>query len=274
MTDIVTVLDTTVSVADTYLPGRHPIIGWQNLLTDAEATITASSEVASQLAINCIDGKEYTVWQTTSGGTQYIQVDFVSPKSVNYCAIYGHNLPSVAGSYTVQYWNGSAWVSISSTVTPASTAPSMITFGNVSSTRFRVLFSSSAALSIAIIYIGRYTQMQRGCWAGFTPPWMGRNTVVTSTVSQNGVLLGRSVRHLGLKWSLVFDYVTPAFIRSDWMPFIISAETNPFFVQWNPSEVPDEVVFAWIEDPSKDVTPPRYTNHSYMSCAVNCVGKS
>jgi F5/8 type C domain len=274
MTDLVTILNTSVAPSITYNPGRHPIIGWQNMLADTSATITPSSQASTALAVNALDGKEYTFWQTTAGGTQYLQVDFSIAKSINYFAIQGHNLPSVGGSYTVQYWDGSAWQALGTTVTPTTTSPSMITFGSITATRFRVLFYSSAALSIAVMYLGQYMQMERGCWNGLTPPWMGRNTVVTTTVSQNGVLLGRSVRHLGLRWSLSFNFITPAFIRSSWMPFIISAETNPFFVQWNPVDNPDEVAFAWIEDPSKDVTVPKYTSYAYMSCAVNCVGKS
>jgi hypothetical protein len=146
----------------------------------------------------------------------------------------------------------------------------------ISATRFSLLITFPAAFSasIAIVQFGKSMQMERGCWQGLTPPWMGRQVEVTTTKSEGGSLLGRSVRRLGVAFSMDFDYLTDAFMRSSWMPFMIAAETAPFFVIWNPLDYPTEVAFCWVEDPSKDFKAPTFSSRSLMTCGVKMKGKT
>lgn len=273
MPDLVTILDANTGTSVTEASLRHPVIAWQNILADDDATLTPSSEVAGYLAINAIDGKEFTFWKLAAAGTQSLEVEFTSPREVNYCAIHGHNMASAGGSFTVQKWSGAAWVTLGTTVSPGTGAPAMVRFATESASRFRILFSSSVALQLAVVYLGKSFQMERGCWSGMTPPWMGRVTSGTTTKSEAGVLLGRSVALRGVKFEMAFEWLTIPFVRDYWMPFVVACEESPFFVLWNPADYPDDVAFCWIEDPERDLSRPTLSGHSHMKAGANIVGR-
>jgi hypothetical protein len=252
--------------------GKHPIFAWNNLLTASDATLTPSSEITDHLAINAIDGKEYTYWQSAGSGVTTLQVDFATAKDINFVAIHGHNVGTLGGTFGLQRWTGAAWVDVV-TAALTSSAPRVLTFASVNGTRFRIYFDTSAAVQAAVLSLGTYMQMERGCWTGMTPPWMGRVTSVKSTKSEAGVLLGRSVKLMGVKFNMDFTYLTIPFVRDYWMPFIINAEDLPFFVLWNPVDYPDDAAFCWLEDPSKDAQPPRLMAHAHMSASITVNGR-
>lgn len=267
-----TVVPSNTSVSST---ARTPRICWQNLFTDPFAAVTPSSQAAGYEAANLWDGKEYTYWRPVGSGTHTILIDLVSSRSVDFLAVYGHTLNKVAGSVRLQYdaTGSGSWVDCAPAISPTTSAPILSTFAPVFSNRFRLVVTCSGTVNIGIAAFGTSMRMERGCWTGSTPPWMGPAVEVVTTKSENGVLLGRSVKRLGVEFSMDFDFLSSDFVRDEWMPFITSTQAGPFFVQWNPAEYPDEVCFAWVDNPAKDIHAPKWTGPSVMSCGISCKGK-
>jgi hypothetical protein len=254
-------------------PSKFPCIGYENLLTRSDCTFTVSSEDGSYLKANLLDGKEFTYWKQSSGTSHYISGVFPSDQEVNYVALHGGNMVAAGTTITVKYKTGGTWYTAGTPFTVIDSSPIMISFAPILAKEWKIEFATSGTFFLAIAYIGRSVVMERGCWTGFTPPYMGRVAESITSVSESGSLLGRSFRRKGVKFDMNFDWITQEFIRGEWMPFVFAAESMPFFVQWNSLDYPAEAAFCWVNDPSKDFTHPRFTNHSYMSCAVSCTGR-
>ncbi|WP_425436311.1 discoidin domain-containing protein [Paenibacillus rigui] len=86
------------------------------------------------------------------GTTQWVQYDFASARTISSTDIYwfdddqGIDLPA---SYTLQYWNGTAWVNVAnpSGLGIAANQYNTTTFTPVSTTKFRVNITAKAAYS-------------------------------------------------------------------------------------------------------------------------------
>jgi len=274
MTDLTTILDVSTGGALS-TSGRAPIICWQNHFADPTVSVfSGHPEVDGHPAINVADGKEYTTWQSVSDNVTWPSIEIGAPseKQADYLAIHGHNLGEIGARVLVQVWQADAFITVSDT-TPATSAPLLIRFPSASSLRWRILFATTESVRVAVLSLGSAMTMERGCWEGFTPPWMGRMTEVTTTRSESGVLLGRSLALRGVEFDMNFEFLTIAFVRNSWMPFVIAAESAPFFVQWNPTEYPDDVAFCWIADPSKDIQRPRMKGPGHMSASVKVKGR-
>ncbi|WP_436239641.1 galactose-binding domain-containing protein [Paenibacillus sp. LjRoot153] len=89
------------------------------------------------------------------GTTQWVQYDFASAKTVSSTAIYwfddnqGIDLPA---SYTIQYWNGTAWVNVASPsgLGVVANQYNTTTFTPVSTTKIRVNITAKATTSTGI----------------------------------------------------------------------------------------------------------------------------
>jgi hypothetical protein len=256
-------------------PSKKPCIGYDNLLArvaDFSGTFVASADDGVHTKENLIDGKEFTYWNPGTSGTHYVGFTAPAAQEVNYVALHGHTMVAAGTTVNVKYKSGGTWYTAASAV-PTHNGPLMISFAPILSSEWRIEFVSSAAFFVAIAYIGRSVVMERGCWTGLTPPWMGRVAESITSVSESGSLLGRSFRRKGVRFEMDFDFITQDFIRGEWMPFVLHAESLPFFVQWNSLDFPSEAAFCWVNDASKDFAHPRFTGPTLMSCAVSCTGR-
>jgi len=262
----------------TLWPSKAPCIAYDNVFARVgdlpNGVFVADADDGVHVKENLLDGKEFTYWSPGSSGVHYLYFYSLVKTEVNYIALHGHSMSTLGNVYIqVMYKTApGAWTEVADKyVTDA--GPIMLSFLPVRAKEWKIQITSPSNYRIAIAYIGRSMVMERGCWSGFTPPWMGRVAESITNVSESGSLLGRSFRRKGIKFSMDFTNISQVFIRDEWMPFVQSAESLPFFVQWNSLDYPLDVAFCWVNDASKDFKHPRYSSHSHMSCGVDCTGR-
>jgi hypothetical protein len=252
---------------------RAPRVLWQSLLRTA-TTLTASAQSAGFEVVNLLDGLAYTAWKQTGNTTATITLTLPASALANALGVHLHDLHQSGGKIRVEAKDLSGtWVIVCPDYHPPTGAPFLLTFADTLSDAWRLVITCpSGSATLGTAYLGQALRLERGCWDGSTPPWMAPEIQAITTRSENGTPLGRSVKRLGVKFAMDFDHLTAPFVRSQWMPFIASVESMPFFVQWNPTEYPDEIAFAWVEDPAKDIRPPKWTGPDHLSCGLTCKG--
>jgi hypothetical protein len=125
---------------------------------------------------------------------------------------------------------------------PTDRGPAMFLFDEITSARWRISISRTVMPEIAVGWFGDALVFERPFYGGFTVPRMDRNTQIMGNISGTGELLGRSKKRTTLSasysWSnLTYDWVRANLDGPDGL--IQSAESEPLFVAWRPSETQD-----------------------------------
>ena len=93
--------------------------------------------------------------------------------------------------------------------------------------------------------------LQRRIYVGHTPIPYGRESRVTTGVSESGNFLGRIVLGESLETSVDLQNMTPAWYRAEMDPFIAASKEAPFFFAWRPDSYPRETGYAWMTNNPK-----------------------
>lgn len=140
-------------------------------------------------------------------------------------------------------------------------------FTQVNKRYYRLVVVSGATVpSISCVWVGEAMELQRGLPSGFIPPHLSLDNKYVNSKSDTGLLLGRSITSKYNKGSIKVNSVTPAWVRSDWQPFILYAETMPFFFSWNEADYPDEAVFCIS---STKIKAPKYKDAMFMDISLD-----
>ena len=118
----------------------------------------------------------------------------------------------------------------------------MFFFAPVTSLRWRVRVQRCVLPEIGVVRVGSSLVMQRSFYGGFTPSAMARNTEVIGNQSGSGELLGRSRKRTTLNIQMPWENLTYSWVRSNLdgpNGLIQSAEAEPMFAAWRPSENSD-----------------------------------
>ena len=243
---------------DLYLSGdfavdpNAPRIGYKDLIGSGSAS--ADFEEANYPATNIQNVSTGNYWRSTDDTTtQYVEFQ-VSPTTINYFAIAGHNL--AGAQLTVQRRDDPAdpWENVTDPVIPGDNHAIMWAFLPVVSSgfwRLEIVPVEGNFPRIAVAYLGEYLTLERRMYVGHQPSNYAVTSNVTSNMSESGQFLGRVVRNQSLDMNPpTFSNVTPAFWRSYIEPFARSAVTRPFFFAWRPAQYPLEIAFGWVTDPA------------------------
>jgi hypothetical protein len=111
--------------------------------------------------------------------------------------------------------------------------------------RIRVTLTGGSDREIGVIYAGVALQMERPLFGGHSPINLSARTDYQNQVSDSGNWLARSIVREGLETEYTFKYISDAWYRSEFQPFVISARREPFFVAWRPEFAPEDIAFAW-----------------------------
>jgi len=244
-----------------------PRIGWHSILP--VSTLTASSEAEGNPVSLCANYFTYDAWKATGGGTQFIEVDAPIIQRVNYLGLAAHNLFNCGAIYKFQWFDGAAWVDLTSEKLAASNAPIFIEFDNILAKRFRLLIlDSNVAPYVGVFYIGRVLKFERGVYVGHAPATYNRMDNILNSISEGGEFLGRSLISEGGKTDISLDWLSPSYVRGAWNDFALHARTKPFFFAWRPDLYPDEVIYGWsTSDPV-----PAVSGHNYYSVSISMRG--
>ena len=98
---------------------------------------------------------------------------------------------------------------------------------------------------------------------------LGRTISKRPNVSAGGVFLGSSTVRKGVSTSFNWDNLTAAWYRANFDPFVLAAETTPFFIAWNSEEFPKEVGYGWTNE---TITPSNTGTRDFMSVSMTVNG--
>lgn len=223
---------------------NNPLIGYDNLVT--AAGLSADQESSSAPVTQLANPATYNPWSGTSAVAQSVVVALEASAPVDYVGIAQHNLGTAGIVYHIEYSaDGSSWTEVDSDL-PADDGVIIHVFDSVTSGFWRLRFEAgSEPPSMAVLYVGSILQVPRRVYVGHTPITLGRSTDIRSGRSESGQFLGRVVKRRLFECSVQFENLEPDWYRSNFDPFALDAEENPFFWAWRPTSYPYEVAYAW-----------------------------
>lgn len=252
----------------------YPRIGYQthtrNILA---AAVSASSEAVGFPKDATLRPETYEFWKGSgSVVNSWIRYDWGSAKTMEYSAIAAHQLGSCGCTAKWQYSSDDFnWTDMSDPFTPTDDSPIVCLHPRQSARYARLLITNGAsAPKIGVVHVGTILAMQRYIYGGHKPITMQRETELTAILSRTGVFLGQTFRKKGVKNGVKFDYLTAAWLRTNFDPFIKEARKFPFFFMWRPSTFPAELAYSWSTD---DIQPSNMGKRDFMAVSWNMVGE-
>lgn len=194
-------------------------------------TITASSTATGFFADGPDNSLTYEKWKGSAAATW--EYDHGSTAECDYCVIGAHTMGTDGATFKIQYDNG-GWVDLCAAQSPTTNQPIMVIFEPQTRQKFRVNISTGTP-EIAVIKFGKALQMPQAIYGGHAPIDMSRQTVFRSNMSETGEFLGRTKQRNYLSSSFAWAHLESAWVRANWRPFQIAAESDPFFVAWRPT---------------------------------------
>ncbi len=124
--------------------------------------------------------------------------------------------------------------------------------------------------SISGVQIGDRLEMPNNAEVGFAVPTLAPTIKTKTARSESGAFIGGRQLSQGIDGNISFTNIDPAWVRSDWEPFIEYAQTPAVFVMaWDTVTYTDEIMLAWV---SGDVPVPNYSSPLYMNFSLKFEG--
>lgn len=246
------VVITTAVVLDAVETGPdHPLVGWDNIVTDSN--IAATSAADGYPASNLAAPITFREWRATSNAQQYLTITTDGITENDYVAIAVHNFGEIGSQVSVEEFVGGSWSEVASPAIFADNDPILWRFTPGARSQLRVrIQAGSAAARAAVIYCGKLLIMERRIYAGHTPMPHGRVSNISNGFSESGQFLGRILLGASRATQAAFRLLTPSWYRENMEPFLQVAQTTPFFFAWRPASYPLEVGYGAL---SQDAIP-------------------
>lgn len=232
---------------------NNPVILYRNLITASD--ITATSEEDDYPASNLANPLTFpdAGWRATSTAEQALEFTISDADGPSGLGFAEHNFGTAEIGVKVERYVDGDWETLFDQM-PASDAPLMFRFDQVSTAEMKVtLASGNAAARAAVVVIGPALVVQRRIWLGHTPITMGITTETVNGISQAGDYLGTDVLGETNGTTIDIKNLTPDWYRTYFDPFIRAAKTSPFFFAWRPVDYPNEVGYCWLNGNPKPV---------------------
>lgn len=225
-------------------PKPRPAIGYDNLFLEAGTFVDTGSNY--QNALNC---NTYNGWLTGAAGATLTFTTTGAAEFADYFAFAAHDLYLYSGNIKLEYYDGLAWVTAAEMV-PGDAHPYMILFDRAASNQWRVVVTSTAACTIGVIFAGDRLTLQRGIHVGHQPAGFGSNNKLIMSTTEGGQFAGASVRRTGATGQMALDWITNAWMRTYWYPFLAYANIGkPWFLMWSTETYTNEVAYARVSAP-------------------------
>lgn len=208
-------------------------------------TVTASSTATDYFASGPANTLTYERWKPSSISATW-EYDHGSSLECDYCCIAAHTMGTNGNTLTVQYYNGSTWVTLA-TEALTNDEPIMAIFEPVTAQRWRISIASGTAPEIGVIKFGSALQMPRPFYGGHEPGEFARYTVLSTNNSDTGEYLGRSVRRTYRSTSYSWEHIPRAWADINWNALQLAIEAEPFWIAWRPYDK-DGVLFAMVDE--------------------------
>jgi hypothetical protein len=224
-----------------------PLFGYRSLVTPA--SVTSDTAAAGYPVTNVANVSTASFWRADDTTEQYINVGISPAETVDYVGIARHNFSTagVAVSIETQEGSGDPWVEVIEPSIPANNNALIFRFESQTAFGVRIkLGAGTVAAEIAVVYVGQILTSSQRIYVGHSPITLNRQVEVVSGLSESGNYLGRIVTGSSLSTSVSLTHLEPDWYRTNFDPFVLAAQTVPFFFAWRPFSYPDEVAFAWL----------------------------
>jgi hypothetical protein len=244
-------------------------IGYENLFLDG--TVTVTSEATGYPIDNALDWLTYDYWRPTSTASQTVEVALGSAEACDYFGLAAHNFSESQPTIYFEYWDGAAWVECIGPAQQTTDAPVMGIFLEVTATKYRFRFLSSAAVpSIGVLTAGKAMQLQRGVQAAHTPITLGQEIQYLDNMSEGGQWLGRSIIATGVETVIDLKHLDADWVRDEFDAFRVACRKQGFFWAWAPTDHPTEVAYVWLMQEPRPVYP--QNGFALMDVSLNVRG--
>ena len=255
------------------------IIGYQNLLAAAASTVTRdTSDATDKPVANAYDYATHSTWQAAATGVAQIDIDAGAAVSADYLGIAAHDLTGkLAVSASAILIEAATASNYSDKATVAQIADTDVTvdesifkaFTSVNKRYWRISINFATVADIGVIFLGERLTIPVGLGPGFAPPDFAPKDRVTNQMTEGGAFIGRVVQSQGVGFTMELAGMTPAFMRSDYLAFMVHARVKPFFVQWNNASFSSESAYCWNKGPIREA---RYSERLAMTHSLTLQG--
>lgn len=250
-----------------------PRILCDNILQNPDVVLsTDAPPVDGYSYLNAVDMRAYTYWRV-GAGTYYLNAVYGEAQDVNAWCFYSGTMAAVGASLQPQFSTdgGMTWEDADTPYFPPDTAPVYRVLDEViSAARWRIKIVTPAEMDIGVISIGKDFTFERGCWVGFSPPHLARDTTITNTTSEGGVFLGRTIRRNGVSFNFNLDKLSIAWVENFWRIFVRNAELEPFFLLWYKTAYPTDACYCWADG---DIPQPEFSHSNFMRASMKVKGR-
>jgi hypothetical protein len=245
----------------------QPRFLYNNVLRGITPTWSGTS-VSGSTYENALDWLDYSYFQANSGNLDFTMT---ANTDIDTLSIYVANFTGTGSqSIVLQYESSPSTFTTLVTKTTTSGKLSFDDFSGVTVSSGRkirfVITVGTGALLIRQLVVGEAMTAERGQWASATPPTFYQGIKVTNSISQNGSILGRSIKRVEKQGQIKLDHLSASWVRSTWEPFAQHAARYAFIYQWNERDYPLETAFAIAQD----IKAPNHTNSGLLSVDMPC----
>jgi hypothetical protein len=205
----------------------YPRIAWESVLDAATLSSASSSEVDGSLE-QIADWKPWSFWRPTGSGPYIVEAILDGAQTVNGWAMAGHDASGLIGMDT---WNGAAWVVYDEFVHAGDGTVVYRNGDPISTTKLRFRFADVSFISI--LWAGTDMVLPEGIGPGWTDPRLALRADLNPEVSRDGVYLGSAVEQWVANQTLEVKNLEAAWVRDEWLPFLRTCSTRPFFLHWH-----------------------------------------
>lgn len=251
-------------------PLTRPRIGYQTYTRDAGVVVTASTDTVPNPKDAALRPDTAEYWQPTALPAEW-KLDFLTSKSIAYVGIAAHTYGSAGCVITVATSpDNSVWTTWGAAHTPTDDSPILILDTPRNARYLRVSITGASVMpKMAVIYFGPVLTVERPIWGGYRPINMNRETVLTNQLSRGGAFIGQSYRRGGVRGDIPLKFLSSAWYRANFDPFVKTARQFPFFLATRPETYTTDVVYAWVPD---DVSPTYSGEADYIDVTLKLFG--
>ncbi|MET4634966.1 hypothetical protein [Kaistia defluvii] len=253
---------------------NNPVVGWHNLVTIGNLAASGSAAAYPVLNLANPSTAQAQSWRGSNTAEQYLTVTVGTDEFIDYLAVARHNFGSGAVVVSVEGMavEGGSWAELASEILPADDSPLLFRFVPQALFQIRLRMQPGAVIPrAAVLYVGKLLVLQRRIYVGHTPIPFGRESRITTGISESGDFLGRIVLGESLETSVDLQNMTPSWYRAQMDPFIVASKEVPFFFAWRPASYPRETGFAWMTNNPK---PSNQRSNGMMQISLSMGGVS
>jgi hypothetical protein len=170
-------------------------------------------------------------------------------------------LGTVEATVTIQYWNGSAYVT-AGTISPSTDKAILHSFTEQGGTKWRIQLSGCAsAPQIGVLMLGSKLETEYLPESPVIPKSEGIKANVVD--GENGAMLGVDMRFNDLMVSATYKYFTKSWLDSDYMTFWnnYGKLLKPFFFAWDLTNNSSDVFYGRIDETMRFSAPRSRQNY-------------